>query len=981
MKPNHLSPLAALFLVAAMLTCSFSLQANHNLANKSQLKYIENKGQWHPNVLYKSSITGQDTYLEKDGFTFMFYNVAQFSAATHATCSHTKQQHASNCTQTHISDLKQSKVDCHAINLKFLNAKTNITLETADELTARYNYFYGNNPDKWASDIYPAKSVFYRSLYTGVDLKVYSESNHFKYDLLVNPATANLTDIAIAYTGQSDLCTKNGELFITTSVTEAIELKPYVYQEINGQKVTVACNYLLSDNVLRFDFPSGFNPNYKLVIDPVLLAATYGSSSGTAYGHSATYGQNGEVFGAGRSFDNAYPTTTGAFQTSFEGVTDICISKFNEDATDLLYATYLGGSGEDLVANLITNSNNELVMLAGTSSSDMPINALSFDSSYNGGEDLFIAILSESGNALVGSTYLGGTGEEGLGGFDFVTSGFYGPDGFGLRGEIILGPANDIYVASYSSSSDFPTTEGVFQPAKSGGSASYDAVIAKFSNNLSSLDWATYLGGSSADIALGIRVKNNGEVLVVGGTESFNFPTTSNAVEPNYIGGDNDGFLCALSSDASTLLNGTFTGTSGDDANYFLDLDDVERVYVHGITNSGGEFPVSPSAYSEDNGILFVAAYNDDFSDYDFTTVLGPSSSGFGSVDYNPSSFAVDYWGKMFIGGFTTETGLTTTGTAWASNYLGGSGDFYFCVLETNAVDLIYGTYFGDSGWDHVDGGTCRFDKDGFLYQAVCTSSSSFPTTDDAYFGNSNGFDWDMAVFKFGFDDLFTTIPTACLEAKVYLEGAYNTSIGAMNATLWENENLPFTRPYLDVPWFYDEDEEVIIFPENTVDWLLLELRDANNEDIVVAQQVGLLRSDGIIMDLDGDPHICFFDVQGETEYYVVVRHRNHIDIMSSVPIEIPNEDDLYDFTTGYDPSKGYRQVKKITAGTYAMKAGDLNGNGVITYSDFNKYIDQLNQITLYLASDANLDGQVGIADYNLLRSNLYEIGIDEIRY
>ncbi len=766
-------------IMAFSTLATIGLKAENNTSN-SQLKYLENQGQWHNNVLYRSEVPGQYTFLEADGFKFLFYDVQQFEASTHQHCKDAKH---TSCSQEAASPL----VDCHAIKLSFQNANplTAAALIVEDQLTERYNYFLGNDPAKWASNIHPVRSVIYPNIYEGVDLKAYSQGHNFKYDLIVQPNQANLNDIAIAYTGQSDICMIDGELFLTTSVTEAISLKPYTYQIINGETVEVPSQYVLDGTVLRYHFPQGFNENYELIIDPVLVGSTYAGTTGSVYGHSATYGQNDEIFGAGRSFDSQYPVTTGAFQTNFGGVADVCISKFSEDASALIYATYIGGGGTDLAANLITNSNNELILLCGTTSFDYPTSSDALDTTLGGDADMGITVLSEDGSSIIGSTYLGGSGDEGQGSFSLVTSSYYGSDGTGLRGELMIDDSDNVYVASYTTSNDFPVSTDALQTIYQGG---YDGVIAKLNTNLSNIEWATFLGGSEDDLALGLRIDGNNDVYVVGGTASIDFPTTSTTIQPGYAGGLNDGYICKIGENGSSLMYSTFMGTSGDDSTYFIDLDAEGRVNVYGITDNGSEFPISSGVYENPGGFIMLAALDETLSTYEFSTILGgtPSETG---LQFSPTAFTVDYCGNIYAGGFTSIVDMSTTPDAWAvtapDGAIGGSGDFYFIVLDPNAEDINYGTYFGNSDWEHVDGGTCRYSKKGVVYQAVCTNSNSFPITAGAYAGDAAS-GWDLAVFKFDFEQALgveaIAVPTPAIEGCVPLTVDFaNNSLQAVS--------------------------------------------------------------------------------------------------------------------------------------------------------------------------------------------------------
>jgi gliding motility-associated-like protein len=269
-----------------------------------------------------------------------------------------------------------------------------------------------------------------------------------------------------------------------------------------------------------------------------------------------------------------------------------------------------------------------------------------------------------------------------------------------------------------------------------------DGCVFKLSADCTQLLWSTYLGGSGDDGAFSLKVMSNGEVVTVGGTSSANFPVTAGVVGPVF-NNQFDGFLTHLTSDGTAMVKSTFINTGGTDCVYFVELDSNEEVYVFG--QSDGGFPVSASVYSQAGGQQFIAKLNSSFSAYDFSTV-------FCNAYLAPSAFLVDVCSNIYAGGFTSGISLPVTADAMQPSPA-GSGDFYFIVLDPNAAGLHYATYFGGSGWEHVDGGTSRYDKQGVLYQSSCTNSANFPTTPNAVAPtSSNGPSWDIVCFKIDFE-------------------------------------------------------------------------------------------------------------------------------------------------------------------------------------------------------------------------------------
>ena len=236
----------------------------------------------------------------------------------------------------------------------------------------------------------------------------------------------------------------------------------------------------------------------------------------------------------------------------------------------------------------------------------------------------------------------------------------------------------------------------------------------------------------------------------------------------------------------------------------------------------------------------------------------------------------------------------------------------------------------------------------------------------------------------------FSLSPTASatgllLQPTVWLNGAYNSSTGLMNTALRNNNLLPLHQPYHAAPYNYTGTESVATLgnmPANAVDWVLVELRSADNMQQNIARKAALLLSNGSIVDADGISNGLRFPTTAAGNYYVVIRHRNHVDIISSSTISLgsgtPTSINLGDAATILG---GTSQAILLGNGQYALKSGDFDGNGVIQVSDFNLFSGQTGSINQYRAADCNLDGHVTIADFNAYILNPSAVGVAAIRY
>jgi len=764
------------------------------------VEFIENKGQWNSNVVYKAQLPAGSLYLENNALTYLFYNERDIDRL-HELHHH---EIKNPTPQDYIMNL-------HAFKINFLNARTEKI--SAQEPTSDYvNYYLGNDKSKWTSNVKKYGKTNYQNLYDSIDLKFYLKEGFLKYDFIVAPG-GTPSEIQLDYEGIDGLIIEEGALKITTSVNEIIEQKPYAYQIVNGIEKEVSCNFKLVGTIVSFNFPNGYDKNKKLIIDPTLIFASYSGSTMDNWGYTSTFDDAGHLYGGGVTFGVGYPFTVGAYQISFAGGngpylsgTDITITKFSPNGSSLIYSTYLGGTGNESPHSLIVNNNNELLIMGTTASSDYPVLINAYDTSYGGGttyagstpfyiggSDIIVSKLNSSGTNLLGSTYMGGSQNDGLNTSAALLKN-YGDD---YRGEIIIDDSDNVYVASTTFSNDFPTTAGVVQPSLTAGQ---EGCVFKLTADLSTLTWSTYLGGTNADAAYSLQFDEIGNVLITGGTASNNFPTTLGVLQPTYQGGATDGWITKLNNTATTIIASTFIGTNAYDQNYFVQLDTANNVYVVGQTE--GTYPITPvTVYSNPNSGQFIHKLSPDLANTVFSTTFGTSSGG---IDIALSAFLVNECNYILISGWggatnagnggppsSTTNGLITTANALQPTTDGS--DYYLTMFGENADSHLFATFFGgNQSNDHVDGGTSRFDKKGIVYQAVCAScnnpnigvnpTSDFPTTPGAYSSTNNSSNCNLGVFKFDLTqltadaDVYTT-PYYCVGDSVPFQNLSNGGV------------------------------------------------------------------------------------------------------------------------------------------------------------------------------------------------------------
>ena len=768
-----------------LLLISFSAIGQNNQG----LRFIENKGQWNEDIDFQAQVPGGRVGVSAKGFSVLLLEMEEIEhrhLASHETVNESTGQPSTEPVNGHYFQ----------INLLGSNQHSRAVVEMP--LQGHYNYFLGNDSSQWATNALAFASIVYPDVYNGIDFRVSSVGNNLKYDFIVK-AGADPSQIKIEYRGVDGIEKSYDELEIRTVVGSLTELKPFSYQVNEHDKHTVSSEYRLHHNIVSFSFPDGYDECRELIIDPLLIFSTYSGSTADNWGSTATPGEDGTLYSAGvthQDLGGAFPSTVGAFQTRNRGSFDMAIIKYDSAGTRFLYATHLGGANNDSPESLVVDKNSgDLVVLGISSSPDYPTGANGFDKTFNLGTTIFnrvlntedqwdivITRLSPNGNILVGSTFLGGSGNDGLnhpkqsGGHLVVN---YGDE---MRGDVITDETGHVYISSVTGSNDLPIVNG-FDNSFNGGTT--DGLVAKLAPDLSSIIWSTYVGGSGFDAAYSIKFDNSKNVVLAGGTTSADFPVTSGAYQ-TVFNGIVDGWIARVSADGSAIINATFTGTRSFDQAYFTDLNANGNVFCYGQT--AGHMPITSGVYNNANSGQFLQKFSADLSTLEFSTVFGSGSiNGFVTPNISPTAFLVNDCDNIYMAGWGGFVNSSPATGFWQSNTNGmpitsdayqqttSGSDFYFIVLNGDASELVYATYLGgSSSKTHVDGGTSRFDKYGIVYHAVCSgctfgnttgrATSDFPTTSNAKSRMNRSQNCNNAAFKFDLSTLRAIFDTNNLE-------------------------------------------------------------------------------------------------------------------------------------------------------------------------------------------------------------------------
>ncbi len=778
---------------------------------QSHIQFTENKNQWNDIISHRAQLDGGALFIEKSGkLTYHLYDKDNYRAR-------------------HLGRIISPDLKFHAYTIDFIGSNTSPAIKSNDVTKDYANFYIGKDPAKWATNVHNYKTITVVGLYNRIDAVYSGGSQSIKYNFIVKP-TGDPAQIKIHYTGVKSIKLKNGELYLSTSVSESIEQKPFVFQIINGDTVEIPSKFTLQNDVVSFKLLKEYDHSKDLIIDPLLVFAAQSGSTADNFGMTATYDSRGSLYTGGTAFNIGYPTTIGAYDITYNGsastgFTDVVITKFDSAGAFLKYSTYIGGAtASEIVTSLIVDKNDNLCLYGATGSTDFPTTSGCYDNTFGGGTainfvfngtnfnngtDIYVAKFNSAGNTLMASTYIGGSENDGIN-YNNVIATYntpygpiteYPPDslqfnyGDQYRGEIQVDTLDNIYVYSSTKSSDFPTLNALDNTL--GGRQ--DAVLIKFTPTLSGLAFSTFIGGSDNDAGYALALDDTLNIYVTGGTRSSDFPVTAGSYKTTYGAGKCDGYICKIKQNGSAIMHATYIGTNSYDQSYFVQLDNQQDVYVYG--QSLGTMPVTAGTYSNANSKQFIQKLTPQLNSLLASTVFGNSN---GTLNISPSAFSVDCAGNIYLSGWGGNIifGNVTNNMPLTANAIQTTTDgfnFYLMVLGPNMNGLLFGSYFGGAlSREHVDGGTSRFDKRGIIYQSVCAGcggGDDFPVTPGAWPGtpgnpnhNTDNNNCNNGVFKIDFqlNSAIASIATNTISGCVPLTVNFTNNSTPGHAYLWD---------------------------------------------------------------------------------------------------------------------------------------------------------------------------------------------------
>ncbi len=641
-----------------------------------------------------------------------------------------------------------SKLEAACVQLLFEGASPAVSLVGLDRLPGRHNFFLGGDPGRWRTDVAAFGRVRYEGLYEGIDLVVREERSRVEYDVLLAPG-ADLGRLVLRVEGASGPLRIDGEgnLVVPTPLGEVLHLAPKTWEERPEGRVDRASRYRLVE-ADRFAFEvDGRDPSRPMVVDPGLLWSTYLGGANDDSGFRLVSDGAGGAIVAGSTFSLNFPTTPGAYDPTFNStstMSDVFVARLDPSqsgAAQLVWATYIGGSGNDGAYDVGIDPSGSVTVAGFTTSTGLPIpfptTPGAYDPTSNGGLEAFVSRLSPSGNSLTYSTYLGGFGN------DWATN-------------VEVDPSGVVTLLGNTASGGFPTVNA-YDPSFNLGRDLFVARLDPSQSGAAQLVWSTYLGGSGNEgfdvlppsgeaTTADLEVDSSGVVTLVGETDSPDFPTTPGAYGTAFSG-VRDIVVSRLDpsqAGAAQLVWSTYLGGASFDRARGLEVDASGRATVVGGTTST-DYPVTPGAFKT---VYVPNPPCCPFIQEGVLTRLDPSLSGAaqlvwstflgGDADFDiGQDLVVDSAGRTTVVGSTASTDFPTTVGAFQTAFGGGTYEAVLVRVDPTGSSLLYSTFFGGSGNEGMSG--VAVDDYGVATFAGFTFGPGLPTTPGAYDPTSNG--------------------------------------------------------------------------------------------------------------------------------------------------------------------------------------------------------------------------------------------------
>src|SRR5579862_1469572 len=627
------------------------------------------------------------------------------------------------------------------LQFHLVGANANPAIVGEELQPGRVNYFLGKDRTKWHTNVPTYGKVRYKNVYPGIDLIYYGNHQQLEYDFAIAPG-ADPRQIQFEVKGANQIAVdEQGNLVLDTQASKLHFQSPIVYQESNGQRTPVAGGYAMKDaSHVGFQLAS-YNSSKPLVIDPVLVYSSYLGGSGDDEAAGIAVDSTGSAYIAGYTDSANFPLA--ALGSLPANTYHVFVAKMDPTGSNLVYADYIGGSSGDYGAALVLDSADNVYVTGSTASADFPV-VKAYQSQQPGPYSGFLTKLSADGSSLLYSTYLGGNTTD-------------------VPMSVAINSLNEVHVAGYTLSSNFPTANAYQNTASpnQGGVSGVYGFLSKFSSDGSSLVYSTYFGGNDTVVqncgtpcypmALnaisGIALDANGNAYLTGSTNASNFPVTSGAYQTTNTTQQAAtlGFVSKFGAAGNLEYSTYFYGSSGSPVGpAAIAVDGSGSAYITGIASSDGTFPITSTSICDPGtqgfgcSYAFVTKFDPTGSTLLYSTFLGANNYA------SPQSIAIDANGDAYILSATFSASFQQNN---AIESYSGQDDLLLVEIDPAAATQLFATYLGGSGTDYPGG--IALDSNGNIYVGGSTESTDFPTT-NGVLQNQFGGSADTFIMKIG---------------------------------------------------------------------------------------------------------------------------------------------------------------------------------------------------------------------------------------
>jgi len=754
-------------------------QAARQIYLNQPLSFVANGGQTNSRVKFLAQGSGYNLFLTADEAVLSLHKKAG------ARLKDARQEPKASAVRL----LPSSPENAAVLRLKLVGANSQAPVEGVHKLRGKSNYFIGNDPRQWHTDVAHYAQVQYQQVYPGIDLIYYGNQRQLEYDFKVAPG-ANPGQIRLDVNGAKHVkVNQHGQLVLDTGQGEVVQHPPVVYQTIDGQRKSVDGQYELQGSHQVGFRLAAYDTDKPLIIDPILSYSTYLGGSSPDEAHAVAVDISGSIYVTGSTASSDFPVTAQVAQGSLSSTNGNAFVTKIDASGNLIYSTYLGGGspGVDNGEGIAVDGQGNAYITGFTASTSFPVASSGFagpQQQYYGNYpppsngpatnngDAFVTKLSPDGKTLVYSTYFGG--------YEFDEAHAIAIDNLGQA-----------YITGETTAKSFPNnpyfpTSNAFMKSFSGSKTSF---VVKYNTTGDTLLYATFLGGSvnNTTIGSGIALDSSNNIYVTGSTTATDFPTSSGCIQATRSG-PQDAFVTKLDSTqsgANSLLYSTYLGGTGSESGVALKVDGNGNAIVVGMTGSTN-FPTKQALQPSNAGNTnaFLTKLNTTGTGLIFSTYFG------GGGDDIVSAMDTDPQGNIYLTGYTTFRDIPLKSPIQSDTR--GKADAFITKFDSTASSLVYSTYLGGSDNDNGYGiATDRFNN---AYIVGSTASSDFPLQNGSiYRGPVDGF-----IARINDAPPFTvnTTDDGQNTGKVTLRQAITSANGRPGSTIVFN--IPKTDPGFD---------------------------------------------------------------------------------------------------------------------------------------------------------------------------------------